>query len=128
MAKDIKAIRSDRGGKYLSDSFIDYLKENVILSQLTALGTPQQNGVAERRNRTLLDMTRSMMSYSELPLFLWGFALEIALYILNHVPSKSVPKTPRELWSGRKPSLQHFRIWGCPAHVLKGQMSKLESR
>ena len=54
--------------------------------------------------------------------------METALYILNHVPSKSVPKTPRELWSGRKPSLQHFRIWGCPAHVLKGQMSKLESR
>ena len=67
MAKDIKAIRSDRGGEYLSDSFLDYLRENGILSQLTAPGTPQQNGVAERRNRTLLDMTRSMMSYSELP-------------------------------------------------------------
>ena len=63
MAKDIKAIRSDRGGEYLSDSFIDYLREIGILSQLTAPGTPQHNGVAERRNRTILDMTRSMMSY-----------------------------------------------------------------
>ena len=70
LAKDIKAIRSDRGDEYLSDSFIDHLRENEILSQLTAPGTPQQNGVAERRNRTLLDMTRSMMSYSELPKFL----------------------------------------------------------
>ena len=74
MAKDIKAIRSDRGGEYLSDSFIDHLRENEILSQLTAPGTPQQNGVAERRIMTLLDMTRSMMSYLELPLFQIGRA------------------------------------------------------
>ena len=89
---------------------------------------PQQNGVAERRNRTLLDMTKSMISYSELPVFLWGYALETAAYILNHVLSKSVPKTPRELWSGRKPNLNHFRIWECPTHVLKEKMSKLEIR
>ena len=68
------------------------------------------------------------MSYSKLPVFLWGYALETVAYILNHVPSKSVPKTPRELWSERKPALNHFRIWGCPAHMLKGKMSKLEIR
>ena len=68
------------------------------------------------------------MSYSELPVFLWGYALEIAVYILNHVPSKSVPKTPQELWSGRKPTLNRFWNWGCPAHVLKGKMSNLETR
>ena len=68
------------------------------------------------------------MSYSELPVFLWGYALETAAYILNHVPSKSIPKTPRELWSGRKPTLNHFRIWGCPAYVLKEKMSKLKTR
>ena len=79
---------------------MDHLVQNGILSQLSAPRTPQQNGVAERRNRTLLDMTRSMMSYLELPVFLWGYALETAAYILNHVPSKSLPKTPRELWSG----------------------------
>ena len=90
--------------------------------------TPQQNSVAKRRNRTLLDMTRSMMSFSELPLFLWGYALETVAYILNPIPSKSVPKIPRELWSGRKPTLKHFRILGCPAHVLKGKMTKLETR
>ena len=73
-------------------------------------------------------MTRFMMSYLELALFLWDFALKTAMYILNHVLSKYVPTTPRELWSGRKPTLNHFRIWGCPAHVLKGKMSKLETR
>ena len=50
------------------------------------------------------------------------------MYILNLVPSKSVPKTPLELWNGRKPSLRHFGIWGCPAHVLKEKTEKLESR
>ena len=73
-------------------------------------------------------MTRSMMSDSEFPVFLWGYALKTAAYILNHIPSKSVPKTPRELWSGQKPTLKHFWIWGCPAHVLKGKMSKFETR
>ncbi|KAL0409610.1 UNVERIFIED_CONTAM: hypothetical protein Sradi_1895400 [Sesamum radiatum] len=63
----IKALRSDRGGEYLSGEFIDYLKENGILSQWTPPRTPQLNGVAERRNLTLLDMVRSMMSFTELP-------------------------------------------------------------
>ena len=68
------------------------------------------------------------MSYLELPLFLWGYAFETAMYILNLVSIKSVPKTPREMWTGHKPSLQHLQIWGCPAHVLKGKMNKLETR
>ncbi|KAL0401862.1 UNVERIFIED_CONTAM: Transposon Ty2-B Gag-Pol polyprotein [Sesamum latifolium] len=63
----IKAPWSDRGGEYLSGEFIDYLKENEILSQWTPLGTPQLNGVVERRNRTVLEMVRSMMSFTELP-------------------------------------------------------------
>ena len=77
--------------------FKNYLTKNGIVSQLTAPGTPQQNGVAERRNRTLLDMVKSMMSYSTLPISFWGYALNTAMYLLNLVPSKSVPKTPVEL-------------------------------
>ncbi|KAH9753635.1 hypothetical protein KPL71_015142 [Citrus sinensis] len=111
-----------------SGDFKEYLVENGIISQLTAPGTPQQNGVAERRNRTLLDMMRSMLSYSSLPISFWGLALETAVYLLNLVPSKSVPKTPIELWSGRKPSLRHVRIWGSPAHVLKPKADKMDSR
>ena len=91
-------------------------------------GTPQQNGVTERRNRTLLDMMRSMFSYSSLPSSFWGYALQTAMHILNVVLSKYVPKTPLELWNGRKTSLRHFRIWGCPAHVLKNKTTKLEPR
>ena len=80
-------------------------------------GSPEQNGVAERRNRTLKDMMRSMMSRSNLLEYLWGEAIKTAIYILNRVPSKSVPKTPFELWTSRKPSLNHFRVRGCPAEV-----------
>ena len=76
-----------------------YLSENWILSQLSAPGMPQQNGVAERKNLTLLDMIRSMLSFSGLPISFWGYVLDTPMYILNLVPSKSVPKTPRELWS-----------------------------
>ena len=94
LGKHIKAIQSDQGGEYLLGDFKDYLTQNGIVSQLTALGTPQQNGIAERRNKTLLEMVRSMMSYSTLPIFFWGYALKTIMHILNLVPSKSVPNTP----------------------------------
>ncbi|KAK8705299.1 hypothetical protein V6N13_048903 [Hibiscus sabdariffa] len=92
--KSIKALRSDRGGEYLSQDFDELLKECGIVSQLTPPGTPQWNGVSERRNRTLLDMVRSMMSHNDLPTSFWGYALETTAFTLNHVPSKSVQKRP----------------------------------
>ena len=67
---------------------------------------------------TLMDMVRLMISHARLPQYLWGEALNTAQYILNRVPSKSVPKTPYELWIGAKPKLEHVRVWGCPVHVL----------
>ncbi|KAA0059681.1 gag/pol protein [Cucumis melo var. makuwa] len=102
--------------------------EHEIQSQLSAPSTPQQNGVLERRNRTLLDMVRSMMNFAQLPDSFWGYALETSVYILNNVPFKSVSETPYELWKGRKGSLRHFRIWGCPTHVLVQNPKKLEHR
>ncbi|KAL0404233.1 UNVERIFIED_CONTAM: Retrovirus-related Pol polyprotein from transposon TNT 1-94 [Sesamum radiatum] len=102
--RKIKAIRSDRGGEYLSDEFIDYLKENGILSQWTPPGMPQLIGVAERRNRTLLDMVWCVMSFTELPPSFWGYALETAAKLLNIAPSKSVPQTPYEIWHGKPAS------------------------
>ena len=112
----------------MTKSFEDFMVEYGIVYQLTASGTPQQNGVAERRNRTLMEIVRSMISFSSLPNSFWGYALQTAAYILNVVPSKTVPKTPLELWNGRKVSLRHFRIWGCPAHVLKNRSGKLEPK
>ena len=76
-------------------------------------GTPQQNGIAKRRNHTLLDMVRCMLVNSSLPEFLWGETLKTATYISNQVSSKSVPKTPYELWSQKKPTLCHFHVGGA---------------
>ncbi|KAM2485886.1 hypothetical protein ACFX1W_038022 [Malus domestica] len=81
--KQIKTLRSDRGGEYLSNEFLDYLKECGIVSQWTPPGTPQHNGVSERRNRTLMNMVRSMMSSANLPVTFWGYALYTATYLLN---------------------------------------------
>ena len=78
---------------------------------MTAPGTPQQNGVAKkRRNGTLLEMVRSMMSYLTLPISFWGYSLKTAMHILNLVPSKLDPNTPKELWSGCKPSMKYHHI------------------
>ena len=76
--------------------------------------TLRMNGVAERRNITLKDMVRSMISHSTLPASLWGKALKTAVYIFNRVPTKATDKTPYEIWTSKKPSLKHLHIWGCP--------------
>ena len=124
--KQIKIVRSDRRGEYYGrytkngqalGPFAKFLQENGIVAQYTSPGSPDQNGVAERRNRTLLDIVRSMLSSSNLPKFLWTEALKTAVYILNRVPTKAVPKTPFELFKGWKPSLQHVRVWGCPCEI-----------
>ncbi|KAK8670697.1 hypothetical protein V6N13_037315 [Hibiscus sabdariffa] len=126
--KSIKALRSDRGGEYLSHEFDELLKECGIVSQLTPPGTPQWNGVSERRNRTLLDMVRSMMSHSDLPISFWGHALETTAFTLNRVPSKSVQKTPHEMWTGKRPSMSFMKIWGCKAYVKHQMSTKLEPK
>ncbi|GJX77586.1 retrotransposon protein, putative, ty1-copia subclass [Tanacetum coccineum] len=88
LGKTIKSLRSDRGGEYMSQEFLDHLKEHGIIAHRTPPYTPQHNGVSERRNRTLLDMVRSMMSQTTLPKSFWDYALESAARILNMVPTK----------------------------------------
>ena len=95
--------------KYLSYEFGLQLKQCEIVSLLTPPGTLQCNGVSERCNRTLLDMVRSMMSLTDLPLSFWGYALETA------APSKSVETTSCEHWFGKKPKLMFLNVWGCDA-------------
>ncbi|GJV87031.1 retrotransposon protein, putative, ty1-copia subclass [Tanacetum coccineum] len=128
LGKTIKALRSDRGGEYISQEFKDYLKANGIVQQLTPPYTPQHNGVSERRNRTLLDMVRSMMNLTTLPLSFWDYALESATRILNMVPTKKVDKTPYELWYGKVPNLSYLKVWGCEALVKRDTPDKLEQR
>jgi len=126
LGKTIKVLRTDRGGEYLGDIFQSHLKSCGIISQLTPPGTPQHNGVSERRNRTLLDMVRSMMARSSLPLSFWGYALISAARILNMVPTKKVERTPFEMWHGRPPSFTYLKVWGCEAYVKRQTPNKLE--
>ncbi|GKA93558.1 retrotransposon protein, putative, ty1-copia subclass [Tanacetum coccineum] len=128
LGKTIKALRSDRGGEYISQEFKDYLKACGIVQQLTPPYTPQHNGVSERRNRTLLDMVRSMMNLTTLPLSFWDYALESATRILNMVPTKKVDKTPYELWYGKVPNLSYLKVWGCEALVKRDTPDKLQQR
>ena len=107
LGKNIKAVKFDRGGEYYGrydglgeqrlGPFVIFLKECGIILQYIMMGKLSVNGVVERRNRTLQDMVRSMISHSSLPESLWGEALKTAVYILNRVTSKAVAKTPYEL-------------------------------
>ncbi|KAL0454256.1 UNVERIFIED_CONTAM: hypothetical protein Slati_0764800 [Sesamum latifolium] len=124
----IKTLRSDRGEEYLNGEFIDYLKENRILSQWTTHGTPQLNGVAERRNRTLLDMVRSMMNFTGLPLSFWEYALKTTAKLLNMAPSKIVSQTPYEIWHGKPTSYKYLRVRGSFVYVKRVVGDKLDSR
>ena len=108
--KRIKNIISDRGGEYNGKydgsgeqhlgPFAKFLEECDIVPQYTMPGSPRMNGVAKRRNRTLKDTVRSMISHSNLQKSLWGEALKTTTYILNRVPTKATAKTPYELWTG----------------------------
>ena len=112
----------------MSYEFGLHLKQCGIVSQLTPPGTPQRNGVYERHNRTLLDIVQSMMSLTDLPLSFWGYALEIAAFMLNRALSKSVEMTSCELWFSKKPKLSFVKVWGCDAYVKKFQPDKLKPK
>jgi len=138
LSKKIKWVRSDRGGEYYGRYdgsgeqrpwlFANFLEECGIV--ITMPDSPSMNGVTERRNMTLKDMVRSMISHSTLPESLWGEVIKIAGYILNRVPTKAAAKTPYEFWTGRKPSLKHFHIRGCPseARPYRPNEKKLDSK
>ena len=103
----------------MSYEFGLHLKQCGIVSQLTPPGTPQCNGVSECRNRTLLDMVRSMMSLTDLPLSFWGYALETAAFTLNRAPSKSVETAPYELWFSSKPKPSFLKVWSYDAYMKR---------
>ncbi|KAL0324711.1 UNVERIFIED_CONTAM: Retrovirus-related Pol polyprotein from transposon RE2 [Sesamum calycinum] len=126
--RKIIALRLDRGGEYLSGEFLDYLKENGILSQCTPLGTPQLNGVSKRMNQILLDIVLSMMSFTKLSLSFWGYALVTTTKLSNMAPSKTVAQTPYHIWHDKPASYKYLRVWDSPAYVKRLVGDKLDSR
>lgn len=129
--KQIKAVRSDRGGEYTSTEFLNYCEAEGIRRFLRAPYSPQQNGVAERKNRTIVDMARSMLQSKSMPKEFWAEAVQCAVYVQNRCPHQKLnDKTPQEMWSGRKPTVSHLRIFGsiAYAHVPDQRRTKLEDK
>ena len=127
----IRRLRTDGGGEYTSVQFERFCEEKGIVHEVVAPYTPQQNGTAERKNRTILDMTRSMLKTKSLPKKFWGEAVCTAVYILNRSPTKRLQDmTPEEAWSGHKQNVSHFRIFGsiCYSCVPEMKRKKLDDR
>ena len=128
--KKVVTLRTDNGGEYTSTQFEEYLRAEGIRHELTIPKTPQQNGVAERLNRTLVEMARSMLLDAKLPKKFWAEAVSTAVYLKNRSPSKLLNMTPFEIWHGRKPKVSHLRVFGSDAyaHVPRDERGKFDSK
>ncbi|GAU44223.1 hypothetical protein TSUD_399870 [Trifolium subterraneum] len=127
----VKCLRIDRGEEFTSSNFDEFCSEHGIKRQLTATYTPQQNGVSERKNRTLLNMVRSMLAGKNVPKRFWPEAVVWATYVINRSPTLSVnDMTPEEAWSSTKPLVSHFKVFGCIGyvHIPDTQRKKLDPK
>ncbi|KAG6493392.1 hypothetical protein ZIOFF_048375 [Zingiber officinale] len=125
----IKTLRSDRGKEYTSKEFHNFCEDEGVERQLTVRYTPQQNGVTERKNQTIVEMAKSMMHEKGLPKIFWAEAVYTAVYLSNRCPTTAIPnKTPFEAWSGRRPSVNHLKVFGsiCYSQIPKQKRSKLD--
>ncbi|KAI3697969.1 hypothetical protein L6452_31076 [Arctium lappa] len=123
----VKVIRSDNGTEFKNLDLNTFCEEKGIERQYSAPRTPQQNGVAERRNRTLIEAARSLLADSKLPITFWAEAVNTACYVQNRVlVVKPKNKTPYELLNKRKPFIGFFKPFGCPCTILNTK-SHLES-
>ena len=129
--KRIQCLRSDKGGDFTSEEFTEFCISQGIKRHLNATYSPKQNGVVERKNRTFLSLVRSMLKEKDLPRELWGEIVSTIVYMLNRASTRSLKGlTPYEAWIGRKPSIEHLRVFGSVVHVkcTKAPQKKREDR
>ncbi|CAN6200243.1 unnamed protein product [Urochloa humidicola] len=127
----LRVLRTDNGGEFTSAEFTRYCEEEGVERHFSAPYTPQQNGVVERRNQTVLATARALLKQRKMPARYWGEAVSTAVFLLNRAPTKSLDgKTPYEAWTGKKPSVSFLRTFGCLAYakIVKPSASKLEDR
>nr|GEY83091.1 ribonuclease H-like domain-containing protein [Tanacetum cinerariifolium] len=118
--KKVKAIRCDNEIEFRNAKLIALCGEKGIKRDYSNAKTPQQNGVVERKNRTLIEAARSMLADSKLPTMFWTEAVSTACYVLNRVSiTNPYNKTPYELLSGKVPNIQHLKPFGCQVTILK---------
>ena len=129
--RSIKVLRSDNGGEYLSKEFNDFLSSKGIKRQLTVPRTPEQNGVAERKNRTIQETARSMLHAAGLPDSFWAEAVLTAVILRNRSPTVAVKgSTPYESFIGKKPDVSNLKVFGCDAfmHVPQETRKKWDAK
>jgi hypothetical protein len=126
----LKVIRSDNVTEFRNVSFDEFCLEHDIDQQFSAPRVPQQNGVVEQKNRTLVEMARMMLDEHRSPRFFWADAISTACYLSNQIFLRSILHlTPFKLCFGLKPSVSHIRPFGCKCFVLKrGNLDKFEPR
>jgi transposase InsO family protein len=117
LERKIERLRSDRVGEYLLGDFFDFCVEHGIIHESTQPYSPQSNGVAERKNRTLTDLVNAMLETLGLSKEWWGEAILIACHVLNKVPTKNKEIRPFDEWEKRKLNISCLRTWGCLAKV-----------
>lgn len=114
----VKKLRTDNGLEFCNKRFEDFCSKHGVMRQRTVRYTPQQNGLAERMNRTLIDKARYLFLNSKLPRSFWAEAVTIACYLVNMSPSAALKfKTPEEVWTGVSANYKHMRIFGCIAYM-----------
>ncbi|KAJ9535546.1 hypothetical protein OSB04_un001319 [Centaurea solstitialis] len=119
LQSQVQKIRSDHGTEFKNTILGGYLESVGIKHTFAAVRTPQQNGVVERRNRTLVEAARMMLAYSKLPMLLWAEAVDTACYTQNRsIVNNRFGKTPYELINNQVPNIGHFRVFGCRCFVL----------
>ncbi|KAJ9549049.1 hypothetical protein OSB04_021592 [Centaurea solstitialis] len=119
LQSQVQKIRSDHGTEFKNKVLGGYLESVGIKHTFAVVRTPQQNGVVERRNRTLVEAARTMLAYSKLPMFLWAEAVDTACYTQNRsIVNNRFGKTPYELINNQVPNIGHFRVFGCRCFVL----------
>jgi len=123
---NIGLIRSDHGGEFQNEKFSKFCEKMGILHNFSAPRTPQQNGVVERKNRSLEELARTMLSESSLPKYFWVDAVCTSFYVMNRVLIRPIlKKTPYELFNGGKPNINHLRVFSCSCFVLNNGKENL---
>ena len=124
----VKCLRTNNGLEFCNKEFEQCCQKWGIRRHKTIRFTPQQNGLAERMNRTLIDKTRCLLINSKFSRSFWAEVVSTTSYLVNKSPSAAIGfKTPQELWSGKAESYEHLRVFGCPSYVYVRQ-GKLDAR